>query len=402
MTTTELLEIIHNGENSGIEFKRDDIDNRELAKELVALTNHWGGSVILGVEDDRSISGVTRDNLEEWVMQACRDKIRPEIIPFYQLLRDVSEGKDVAVVTVAPGYTVHAVWHQQHSTYYIRVGTIVREASHEELERLFQQRGSFRAELRGISGASFDEFDVRRLKDYFARIREQECPADDDANSWIKLLINTEIMTRQADRDTCTLGGLLLFGRNPHRFLNQSGIDAVAYNGNEPDYDTRERISIRGPMVALRSPEGIVENGLVEQAIAFVARHIPNRETLIGVQRTSTAGFPVPVLREAIVNALVHRDYLLSATNVQLSIFFDRIEVASPGRLPNGISVERMRAGCRAARNQLIMDVMRDYGYLEHMGMGIPRKILIGMREFNDTEPEFHIEDETFRVVLRR
>lgn len=402
MTITELLEAIHNGENSGIEFKRDDIDNRELAKELVALTNHWGGSVLLGVEDDQSISGVTRDNLEEWVMQACRDKIRPEIIPFYQLLRDVSEGKDVAVVTVAPGYTVHAVWHNQHSTYYIRVGTIVREASNEELERLFQQRGSFRAELRGISGASFDQLDVRRLNDYFARVREQQCPADEDVNAWTQLLINTEIMATQGDSAACTLGGLLLFGQTPHRFLNQSGIDAVAYHGNESDYDTRERLSIRGPMVALGPPEEIVENGLVEQAIAFTTRHIPNREALSGARRASVAGFPLPVLREAIVNALVHRDYLLSATNVQLSIFADRIEIVSPGRLPNGISVERMRAGCRAARNQLIMDVMRDYGYLEHMGMGIPRKILVGMKEFNNTEPEFHIEGETFRVVLRR
>ncbi|NCQ34520.1 ATP-binding protein, partial [bacterium] len=79
MTKTELLEILRNGENSGVEFKRDTITNRDLAKELVALTNFEGGHVFLGVEDDGSVSGVTRPTLEEWVMTACRDKVRPEL-----------------------------------------------------------------------------------------------------------------------------------------------------------------------------------------------------------------------------------------------------------------------------------------------------------------------------------
>ena len=77
MTKTELLELIKNGESSGVEFKRDTIDNRALAKELVAFANLRGGRVILGVEDDGSVTAITRDRLEEWVMTACRDKIRP-------------------------------------------------------------------------------------------------------------------------------------------------------------------------------------------------------------------------------------------------------------------------------------------------------------------------------------
>jgi ATP-dependent DNA helicase RecG len=121
-----------------------------------------------------------------------------------------------------------------------------------------------------------------------------------------------------------------------------------------------------------------------------------------GVRRVTKEGFPVEVLREGIVNALVHRDYLLSATTVQFSIFADRIEVVSPGRLPNGITPARMIAGCRASRNQLIKDVMRDYGYLEHMGMGIPRKVMAGMKRFNETEPVFLAEEETFTIVFKR
>jgi ATP-dependent DNA helicase RecG len=121
-----------------------------------------------------------------------------------------------------------------------------------------------------------------------------------------------------------------------------------------------------------------------------------------GLRRVVREGFPSEVIREAVVNALVHRDYLLSATDIQLSIFADRIEIISPGRLPNGITPERMMVGCRAARNQLIKDVMRDCGYLEHMGMGIPRKIVAGMKAFNGTQPVLNANEETFTMLFQR
>lgn len=117
--------------------------------------------------------------------------------------------------------------------------------------------------------------------------------------------------------------------------------------------------------------------------MAFVRRNLPVGASLDAGQRVDARALPEEPIREAVVNALVHRDWLLSGTNVQLSIFSDRLEVTSPGRLPNGITPDRMRAGTRAARNQLLKDVMRDYHYLEHMGMGVSRKIVAGMRSFN-------------------
>lgn len=105
-------------------------------------------------------------------------------------------------------------------------------------------------------------------------------------------------------------------------------------------------------------------------------------------------------MREAIVNALIHRDYLLSSTDVEISIFADLLEVISPGRLPNGITPDSMRAGTRAARNQLLKDVMRDYRYLELMGMGVPRKIIRLMREQNGTETDLVPDNERFMVRL--
>ncbi len=397
-TRTELLEIINNGENSGVEFKRDVLQNHDLAKELVAFSNFCGGIVLLGVEDDGSISGVTRNDIEEWVMTACRDKIRPEIIPFFEIVRDVEPSKHVAIVRVTRGFDVHSLRHNNRSTYYIRVGTQCREPSPEELGRLFQQRGAFRAELRPVSGATLADFDRRRLRDYFSNIRKQETPADDNDEAWRTLLVNTEIMTEEG----VAAGGLLLFGTMPNRFLPHAGIDAVAYPGTQKDYAARERVSLRGPMTPLLAADGAtVENGLVEQAFDFVRRNTSVTTVLENdARRTERPAYPPEVLREAIVNALIHRDYLLSSSDIELGIYADRLEIISPGRLPNGITPDRMRTGCRAARNQLLKDVMRDYGYLEHMGMGVPRKIIRGMQDFNGKNPELIEADESFILRL--
>ena len=395
-TQTELLEIISNGESSGVDLKRDTLQNYDLAKELVALSNLEGGMVLLGVEDDGSISGLTRTNIEEWVMTTCRDKIRPAIIPFFEVVRGIEPGKDVAIVRVTRGYDVHGLWHNNGNRYYIRVGTQSREATQEELGRLFQQRGAIRAELRPVSGATLADLDRRRLRDYFGRVREQAVPATDDEATWRTLLVNTEIMTEEG----VSVGGMLLFGTVPNRFLPYAGIDAAAFPGTEKDYTARERTTLRGPMTPLLDVNGaIVENGLVEQALGFVRRNTSGPAVLEGGRRVEKPAYPQEVIREGIVNALIHRDYLLSSTDVELGVYSDRLEIISPGRLPNGITPARMRAGTRAYRNQTLKEIMHDYGYLEHMGMGIPRKIIAGMQKHNNTMPEL-IEDQE-RFILR-
>ena len=396
-TRTELLEIIASGENSGVEFKRDDIRPQDLAKELVAFSNFQGGMVLLGVEDDGTITGLMRPDLEEWVMNVCRDKIRPAIIPFFEMVRGVKDSHDVAIVRVTRGYDVHVLWHNNTNRYQIRVGTQSREATQEELARLFQQRGSVRAELRPVSGATPANLDRRRLRTYFGDIRQQDVPDDDDEEAWQSLLINTEVMTEEG----VTVGGMLLFGATPNRFLPHAGIDAVAYPGTEQDYDAQERAALRGPMTPLLSQGGdLVENGLVEQALGFVQRNTRMVVEVQGGRRVERPVYPRDALREGIVNALIHRDYLLTSTDIELAVYSNRLEIVSPGRLPNGITPDRMRFGTRSARNQLLKDVMRDYRYLEHMGMGIPRKIVRGMREHNGTEPDLVELDERFTIRL--
>lgn len=200
-TQAELSELISNGENSGVEFKRDVMENSALAWELVAFSNLPGGVVLLGVEDDGSISGLTRSALAEWVMTACRDKIQPAVIPFFEIIRDVEPDKDVAVVRVAPGFSVHSVWHNSRNTYYIRVGTQSREATPEELSRLSSSAAR--------SGQSCAPSRVRGFPRAVQRSRlassgrgesEMQHMSDSDPTSRIPNELNVRIYARQPIR----------------------------------------------------------------------------------------------------------------------------------------------------------------------------------------------------------
>ncbi|MGH3718735.1 MAG: ATP-binding protein [Pseudonocardiaceae bacterium] len=399
-----LVELLRDGENSGVEFTRDDVQPHDLAKELVALSNLRGGRILLGVEDDGSVSGLVRDAVEEWVLTIARDTVRPPLIPHVQIVTDPASGRRVAVVTVEAGYAVHAMWHNKHFAYYIRAGRQSREASPEELSRLQQQRGGFRAELRPISGTSYADLDQRRLTDYFQRVRGQDVPDQEDRQGWVQLLSATEFLVASVREPVPCLAAIALFASSTAHFLPQSGVDAVAYPGVAKNYAAIERATLRGPLAPLMTRSGeLVEPGLVDSAVAFVRRNVGVRAELVdGVRRVEIPGLPAEPVREALVNAVIHRDYLLAHTDVELGLYPDRLEIVSPGRLPNGVTVERMLAGTRAARNEVLKDVMRDYGYLEHMGLGVPRKIVRGMREFNGSQPEFTVGEESLTVVLRR
>jgi ATP-dependent DNA helicase RecG len=265
-----------------------------------------------------------------------------------------------------------------------------------ELSRLAQRRGMLRAELQPVSGSGIDDLDPRRLEDYFVRVRGLDLPPD--SGELRRLLVNTEFLDSDGP---VTVAGLLLFGRAVRRFLPHASITAAAYPGVEKDYATIERATLRGPMTALHGESGLVDPGIVEQAAYLVARNTGATARLVdGVRREDVPTYPPDVIREALVNAVVHRDYLLTASDIELSIFADRLELTSPGRLPNGVTVEAMRIGVRAARNQLLKDVMGDYGYLEHRGLGVPRKIIAGMRAHNGTEPDFIEWEERLTVRL--
>ena len=403
MNKAELLELIRNDESSGVEFKRDDIVPEKLAAEMVALLNLEGGHILLGVEKDGTVSGLTRDRrlAEEWAMGAARTHIQPGAIPYWETI-DWDNTKVVGIVSLprdAPDKPYKAKRGSAWVTK-VRVGTTTRDATREEEERLYQQAGRLRYGLKPVLGAPVDSLDSRRLHDYFVRVLGGTAPGGDDVDEWRTLLLNLELATASAGRMAATVDGMLLFGRNPKRFLPQSCIRAICYPGDEPDYATRADEDLKGPFAPLCDYDGsLVEPGLVDQAWDFVRRNTAPSARLEGARRIDRWEIPEAVVREAVGNALVHRDYSIAGTDIMLAIFSNRIEVVSPGRLPNTVTPEGMKSGMRYARNQTLVNVMRDYGYVDARGMGVRNKIVPGMRAHNGTEPDL-IEEE-YRFIIR-
>ena len=184
---------------------------------------------MLGVENDGSIVGTRRENLEEWVAELCRVKIDPPVTPFLSRVRDAEPGRDVLAVRVAIGPDKpYTRVHNNRKTYFIRVGSTSHEASRDELERMFQASGRLLYGLKPVPGAGFDAFDHRRLRDYLIRVLDGKAPAEDDLRGWDTLLRNVDLTTESAGQHVATIDGLLLFGRAPHHFIPQSGVRALA------------------------------------------------------------------------------------------------------------------------------------------------------------------------------
>ncbi len=198
------------------------------------------------------------------------------------------------------------------------------------------------------------------------------------------------------------MAGLLLFGENPNRRLPQAGVTAAAFAGAEKDYNTVDEERIRGPLAPIVSRRGgIVDKGVIDRTVDFVRRNMGSAAWLDGGRRRRKRAFPLDAVREAVVNAVVHRDYAHEGTDVEVSLYVDRFEVISPGRLPNGVTVEKMKEGVvRVARNELLKEILRDYRYVEHHGMGVRNRIIDSMRKHNGTEPDLKERDDRFLVRL--
>ena len=234
MTKSELLELIANGENSGVEFKRDDVRPEQLAKEVVALANFQGGRILLGVEDDGTISGIHRENIEHWVMDTVFGRyIHPMILPFYEEVK-VDDDHRVAIITITQGSTKpYVVRNRDREEIYVRAGTTSRLATREQQARLFALGGMLHAEMLPVSGSTLRDLSQERLTDYLTTIvGDREIPSTDD--SWGERMCGLGFMVeRQDGSPVCTIAGLVLFGHSPRRLLRQAGIRWMAFEGED-------------------------------------------------------------------------------------------------------------------------------------------------------------------------
>lgn len=407
MLKTELLEIVANGENSGIEFKRDDVRPEQLAKEIVALANVKGGRVLLGVEDDGVITGIQREHLEAWVMDTVFGRyVHPLILPFYEEVA-LDDGKRVAIISITQGTAKpYVLRHNNREEIYVRVGSISRLATREQQARLFESGGMLHAEILPVSGTSLDNLDQTRLADYLVNIAgDQQTPSTTDA--WHYRLTGLGLMTEGAgELPVCTVAGLVLFGRSPRRNLRQAGVRWMSFAEDDTEYQAQDDTLLDAPLVALwegsaGSSRQLIEPGLIERLIDRMTPFISVEDvrSTENFRREARFRYPLDAIREAILNALVHRDWTRSI-EVEVVNYADRLEVTSPGALQNSMTVEKMLAGQRSPRNPIITEIMRDYGYVDMRGMGVRRKIIPLTREYTGKEARFEATDDFLRVTI--
>ncbi|MBF2759133.1 MAG: putative DNA binding domain-containing protein [Ectothiorhodospiraceae bacterium AqS1] len=409
MTNCELLELIANGENSGVEFKRDDISPEQLAKEAVAFANLQGGRILLGVEDDGSISGIERDDLKRWVMDTVFGHyVHPKIVPFYDETR-IDERHSIAVIKVNQGTTKpYAVRDHGQENIYIRLGSASRLATQEYREYLHALNGMPRTELLPVSGSGLVDLCQDRLKNYLSSIMgDKDLPADDAA--WHKRLCDLGFMTESEGKPpVCTIAGLVLFGYRPRRLLPQAGVRWMTFETKDKTYKATDSRMLDRPLVALRnpSPDGsieIMEKGLIEKLIETMRPFISEEANEIdpSMSRKGSWLYPIEAIRESIVNAFAHRDWT-RCEEVEVALHPDRLEISSPGALQNTMTVKSMIAGRRSPRNTLIADTFRDYGYTEPHGMGVRKKIIPLLQEHNATMPVFEATKDHLKVVMHK
>lgn len=408
MLKSELLELVANGESTLVEFKRDDLRAEQLAREIVALVNSHGGRVLLGVEDDGTLVGIQRKDLEHWVMDTVFSRyVHPWILPSYEEV-EVEDGVRVAVITVTQGSAKpYVVRHGGREEIYIRMGSTSRRATREQQARLFATGGLIHTETLPVSGSKLSDLSEARLTNYLLGIMgDHERPGDDGA--WVQRLTQLGFMTEVEDSGpVCTISGLVLFGLRPRRLLRQAGVRWMAFEGDEKSYNALDDAVIDAPLVGLwedtPGSSDLLEEGLFETFLERIRPFVSDEagETGESFRRDRSWHYPVEALREAVVNAVAHRDWT-RANEVEVVRYNNRLEVISPGALQNSMTVDKMVGGQRSPRNPIIVEVLRDYGYVDARGMGVRRKIIPLIREASGKEPVFEATEDALTVTLPR
>ena len=366
-------------------------NTEDMAGEMVAFANAEGGVIFLGVDDDGVVRGVLPDRaavVETWAINIARNNCDPPIHPILrkERLADPSGSEQLVIlVEVRRGLYVHGTSGGRH---YIRVGATKQLLGGTALSRLFQERGrTFVFDEQRVLSATVDDLDDRRLREFFAN-GPRLIP-------WLDLLRNTRIVA-EGDNETerPTVSGLLAFGGMPQEYLPSAFVEAAVYRGTRLTSDD---------LVHAESIKGRVDSQ-IDDALEFVDRFMlrPARKS---VGREDHPQYALSAVHEAIVNAVAHRDYSISGSKIRLFLFADRMEICSPGSLPNTLTIETMPYRV-FTRNQLLVSFLsrmrsRRTGraFLESRGEGV-RGILEASEAHAGRRPEYELFGEELRLTI--
>ena len=407
MKRKDVIDLIAGGENSGVEFKLDNIRPEQLAKEVVALANLKGGYILIGVSDDKTITGIIRSNLSEWVADTVFGRyIHPVILPYYEeVLMD--SGKRVAVITigqeVSKPYVVRA---NDRETAYVRIGSVSRPATREQLLMLGSSSGVVHSEIMPVNRTTFESLDKVRLENYLRNIlKDPEVP--ETRESWIARLKALGLMTDGiTEEPVCTIAGLILFGIKPRKTFKQSGIRLMFFDAPDKEYQALLDKVLDAPLVGRfqvsKSGKSLIDAGLIEKCLEMMEPFVTQEPDHIdeNFRREKKWLYPFEAIRELLINALAHRDWT-RFVDIEIVGYNDRLEIISPGAFPNTMTVEKMVAGQRSARNLIVVEVLRDYGYVDARGMGVRTKVLPALKA-GGLEPIFQATDDYVKTTIKR
>lgn len=353
MPLQTLLTQIALGEDSTRQFKADVKNAESLASEMAAFANTNGGTIFIGVADNGSAPGLSAQDVarvNQLISNGASQLVRSPLAVQTENVA-LENGRIVIVLTVPKG--IDKPYFDKNGVIWLKAGADKRRVnSKEELRRLFQFSNQFHADELPTK-AGFDKLDKLRFRDFLRDVYKQEYP--NSPNDLIRLLQNMNLAT---DDGRLNLAGVLLFAEQPEWIVPQFVVKAIRYPGNNihaTDYLDTEDFS--GPLPKL-----------FEGALTFVMRNLHKVQAGRGVNAPGMPEIPEAVFEELLVNALVHRDYLVSAP-IRLFIFDDRIEIISPGHLPNNLTVENIRTGNSNIRNPILVSYVAR-GLLPYHGLG--------------------------------
>ncbi|MBI2087303.1 MAG: putative DNA binding domain-containing protein [Deltaproteobacteria bacterium] len=368
----------------GGQQKRSEELTREIARLLVGMANADGGTLVVGVEPDRTVTGVPYPTDEIQILtHAAQTLVHPPLSPSCERMRlgnllllkfDVSSGPEV--YRLAGGRSFY------------RIATETPSLPAEQVRQLKDARKSFFYERQQVLEASWDDLDEDAITRLGEKIQDPRDP---------KTLLGQgyHLIDNSREKGSLTMAALLLFANDPARWHPRCGIDFVKYEGTERQHGSAlnviRRIRFEAPLFRL-----------IDEAVGRIREHIRERTILHDLFFRERLEYPAFAWQEALVNAVAHRDYSLSGAPVEVWMFDDRLEVRSPGLPPSPVTIDQLRQQKRVhfSRNPLLVRVLADLGYLREMGEGIPR-MFQEMEHHGLRAPEFAVEGFFFSVTLR-